>query len=84
MGKDLSELASYMLVKVQALLDQANAASLDLVIEDTGRTPEEQQVKIQQGVSWTAHSKHLPQLPEMKSEAIDCVPRVCLSLKYWG
>jgi peptidoglycan L-alanyl-D-glutamate endopeptidase CwlK len=84
MGKNLNELASYMLPKVQALIDQANAAGLDVIIEDTGRTPVEQQVKLAQGVSWTTRSKHLPQPPEMKSEAIDLVPRAVLTLKYWG
>ena len=84
MGKDLSELASYMLPLAQELLDQATAAGLDPIIEDTGRTETEQEKKIDQGVSWTTKSRHLPQPPEMKSEAIDVVPRVCMSLKYWG
>lgn len=84
MGKDLDELASYMLPLAQDLISQANAAGLDVVIEDTGRTDTEQAQKIALGVSWTTRSKHLPQPPEMKSEAIDLVPRACLYLKYWG
>ena len=84
MGKDLSELASYMIPLATKLLGAAVAAGLDPVIEDTGRTPAEQQVKLAQNVSWTAHSKHLPQPPEGKSEAIDIVPRALMSVKYWG
>src|SRR5258708_17623713 len=84
MGKDLSELASYMRPLAEQLIDNANAQGLDVVVEDTGRTVEEQAVKLATNVSWTAHSKHLPQPPEIKSEAIDLVPRACIPLKYWG
>jgi hypothetical protein len=84
MGKDLSELASYMMPLASKLLGLAVAAGLDPVVEDTGRTQAEQAIKISQNVSWTSHSKHLPQPPEMKSEAIDIVPRALLALKYWG
>lgn len=84
MGKSLDELASYMRPLAEQLLEQATAAGLDPVVEDTGRTPAEQVTKLSQGVSWTKNSKHLPQPPEWKSEAIDIVPRACMSLKYWG
>src|SRR5882724_1584228 len=84
MGKSLSELASYMIPLVDELLSKAEDAGLNPIIEDTGRTPTEQQLKLVSGVSWTSKSKHLPQPPEMKSEAIDIVPRVCIPLKYWG
>jgi len=84
MGKDLNELASYMLPLAQQLLAEATAAGLEPVVEDTGRTVEEQVTKIATGVSWTTRSKHLPQPPENKSEAIDVVPKECMSLKYWG
>jgi hypothetical protein len=84
MGKEISGLASYMQPVAEAVIADANAAGLDVVIEDTDRSVSEQQQKIATGVSWTSHSKHLPQPPEMKSEAIDLVPRICLSLKYWG
>lgn len=84
MGKLIAELASYFQPLAQELLDQARFAGLDPVIEDTGRTVSEQQVKIATGVSWTQKSKHLPQPPEEKSEAIDIVPRACMALKYWG
>ncbi len=84
MRKDLDELASYMKPLAEELLQLATEAGLDPVTEDTGRSPEEQQAKLSQGVSWTKRSKHLAQPPEMKSEAIDIVPRACMSLKYWG
>jgi|SRR6267142_300506 len=84
MGKDLDELASYMKPLAEELLSQAKAAGLDPVVEDTGRTVEEQDQKLALGISWTLRSKHLPQPPEMKSEAIDIVPRECMSQKFWG
>ena len=80
----MDELASYFRPFAEQLLDVARQRGLDPVIEDTGRTVTEQQVKLIQGVSWTQRSKHLPQPPEMKSEAIDIVPRACMVLKYWG
>jgi hypothetical protein len=84
MGKSLDELASYMLPIATALIAKAQDAGLDPVVEDTGRSHDEQTIKVSTGVSWTNNSKHLPQPPENKSEAIDVVPRVCMSLKYWG
>jgi hypothetical protein len=84
MSKDMAALASYFLPLAQALIDQANEADLDVVIIDTGRTPEEQEEKIAQGVSWVVRSKHEPQPPEGKSEAIDLCPRVLLSEKAWA
>jgi len=84
MGNSLSELTSYFQPLAEQLIASANDAGLDVVIEDTGRTEVQQQLKLATGVSWTQRSKHLPQPPEMKSEAIDLVPAVCMSLKYWG
>src|SRR2546429_59843 len=84
MGKSLDELSSYFRPQAEALLQRATDAGLYPIVEDTGRTPEEQVVKLAQGVSWTQHSKHLPQPPEMKSDAIDIVPRECIALKFWG
>jgi hypothetical protein len=84
MGKDLNELASYFLPIAQQLIDQGNAAGLDLVIITTGRTATEQLTKIATGVSWVTRSKHEPQPPEGKSEAIDLCPRVLLTEKNWA
>jgi hypothetical protein len=69
---------------VDELLTRATEAGLDPVIEDTGRSAVEQEQKLNLGVSWTLRSKHLPQPPEMKSEAIDIVPKACMSEKFWG
>lgn len=74
MGRDLNELASYFLPKAQALLDACAAADCPVRVVDTGRTPQEQTIKLAQGVSWIPVSKHEPQPPEGKSEAIDIVP----------
>jgi hypothetical protein len=84
MGKDLSELATYFLPQVVELLERLTEAGLEPVVEDTGRTFTEQEQKLNLGVSWTTKSKHLPQPPEMKSEAIDIVPRACMAEKFWG
>lgn len=84
MGKSLSGLASYVRPIVEELLTQATAAGLYPIIEDTDRTEDEQIIKLAQGVSSTRRSRHLPQPPEGKSEAIDIVPKECLPLKYWG
>ena len=84
MGKSLDGLASYFRPLAEALLQQATDAGLYPEVEDTDRTPEEQKVKVATGVSHILLSRHLPQPPEMKSEAIDIVPRACIPLKYWG
>lgn len=74
MGNNLNELASYMQNKAQLLIDNCAAAGIPIRVVDTGRSPSEQTIKLQTGVSWTKWSKHEPQRPEMKSEAIDIVP----------
>ena len=78
MGKDLNELASYFLPQAQALLDACAAVGIPCRVVDTGRTASEQVTKLEQQVSWTAYSKHEPQAPEGKSEAIDIVPLTIL------
>lgn len=78
MGHDLDELASYFKPKAQALITACASAGVAVRVVSTGRTPEEQQQKLAQGVSWTTNSKHLPQPPEMLSEAIDIVPLTVL------
>jgi len=79
MGRDLSELASYFLPLATKLIEQCALARVPVRVVDTGRTPTEQEQKIAQGVSWTVRSKHEPQPPEYKSEAIDIVPESILS-----
>ena len=84
MGNSLTELASYMLPLAQELIQRAAVAGIEPIVIDTGRTPAEQQVKIEQGVSWTLNSKHEPQPPEGKSEAIDIAPKSLLATKLWS
>jgi len=84
MGKSLEELDSETRPLAEQLLALAIEAGLDPVVEDTGRTSDEQAGKVALGVSWTRNSLHLPQPPEQKARAIDIVPRACLSLKFWG
>lgn len=79
MGRDLQELASYMLPLAVELIRQCGEAGVDVRIVDTGRTPSEQEQKLAQGVSWVSRSKHEPQPPEGKSEAIDIVPMSVLA-----
>jgi len=46
-------------------------AGLDPVVEDTGRTSDEQAGKVALGVSWTRNSLHCLKPPEQKARAID-------------
>jgi|SRR5579864_1977427 len=84
MGNSLDALASYFRPQVDDFLGRADAAGLDLVVVDTDRTPVEQVQKVILGVSWTQNSKHLPQPPEGKSEAIDVAPQAYLAMKNWN
>jgi D-alanyl-D-alanine carboxypeptidase len=84
MGKNLTELTSYMLQLAEALLAKSKVAGIALAVIDTGRTPAQQQVKLAQNVSWVTRSKHEPQPPEMLSEAIDVCPLVLLNTKLWS
>jgi len=84
MGRNISELASYVQPLCAQFLANAQAAGIDCVLIDTGRTPGEQQQKLAQGVSWTQNSKHEPQPPEMKSEAFDVAPEEYLTMKLWN
>ena len=83
MGNSLDALASYFRPQVDDFLNRCSVAGIDLIIVDTDRTPAEQVVKLSQGVSWTNRSKHEPQPPEMKSEAIDVAPKEYLPMKGW-
>lgn len=74
MGKDLNELASYFLPIALQLIDGCAAIGVPVRVVDTGRTRTEQLIKLVNKVSWTEYSKHEPQPPEEKSEAIDVVP----------
>lgn len=84
MGNSLDALASYFRPQVDDFLSRVATAGIALTVIDTDRTPAEQEQKLAQGVSWTTHSKHEPQSPEMKSEAIDVCPTEYLPMKGWN
>ena len=84
MSNSLDDLASYFRPQVDDFLARCQAAGISLAVIDTLRTPAEQEQKLAQGVSWTSHSKHEPQPPEMKSEAIDVCPTEYLTMKLWN
>ena len=84
MGNSLQELASYMQPLAVALINKCQLAGVPVAVIDTGRNAAEQVQKLAQGVSWTRNSRHEPQPPEMKSEAIDVCPKVYLSMKGWN
>lgn len=84
MGKSLDTLASYFRPRVDDFLGRCEAEGIPLTVIDTDRTEDEQSLKLAQGVSWTHNSKHLPQPPEGKAEAIDVCPTVYLTMKGWN
>jgi hypothetical protein len=76
---DLTQAATYFQPIVFQLLEACAKVGVPCRIVDIARTPSQQLVKIQTGVSWTNNSRHLPQPPEGKSEAVDIVPLAVLS-----
>lgn len=85
MSRSLSDLDPKLVAKAVVLLDKAESElGFAVVIIDTLRTPEEQAENIRKGVSWTVHSKHLPQPDCGKSHAIDVAPRHLMALKGWA
>jgi hypothetical protein len=84
MGNSIDELASYVQSLCTQFLAEALAAGIDCLLVDTGRTEAQQQQNIANHVSCTENSKHLPQPPEMKSEAFDVAPKAYLAMKGWN
>jgi hypothetical protein len=84
MGNSLDALASYFRTQVDTFLAKCATAGIPLTSIDTDRTVSEQAQKIAEGVSWTQNSRHLPQPPEEKSEAIDVCPTPYLTMKLWN
>jgi hypothetical protein len=75
----LDDAASYARPLFEQLLQGCVKVKVPCRIVDIIRTPAQQEQKLLDGVSWTQHSKHEPQPPESKSEAIDIVPLAILS-----
>lgn len=74
MSRKLDDLDSRFKPIVFEFLARLTEARIHVIVVDTIRTIEEQRENIKKGVSWTLNSKHLPQPPEMKSQAIDVCP----------
>lgn len=84
MGRGMEELASYMRPLCKEFFALALEAGIHCTLIDTGRTSAEQTQKLLSKVSWTPHSKHLPQPPEDLSEAFDVCPTEYLVMKGWN
>lgn len=84
MGNRLDELASYFRPRAEAWLAACSAIGIPLRVIDTGRTMSEQTKKLRDSVSWTQWSKHEPQPPENKSEALDAAPEMILKETEWN
>ena len=74
MSRALSDLDSRLRPIAVELIARCVEAGIPVLIVTTGRTLAEQQAAVARGVSWTLHSKHLPQPPDGKSLAIDLAP----------
>lgn len=79
MDTSLDDLASCFRPLAEQLLDGCVGAGIPVRVVDTLRTPAQQEQALTAKRSWTHHSKHLPQPPENKSEAIDIVPLAILA-----
>lgn len=66
------------------LLSQSELAGVPLRVIDMLRTPEEQDVNLANGTSWTKNTLHLPQPCCGKSHAIDVCPIALLPKKGWA
>ncbi len=73
MSRKLDDLEPNFKLTVFELLARLTEAGIMVQIIDTLRTPAEQEENIRKGVSWTKHSKHLPN-PAGKARAIDICP----------
>lgn len=80
MSRRLDDLDVGFKLKVFEFLARCIEAGLPVMVVDTLRTPREQKENLRRGVSWTTHSKHLPQPPDRKSKAIDICPYLQYSL----
>lgn len=83
MQPNLSDLSDAIRPKIEAFLSALNARGVLVKWTSILRTHEEQAENILKGVSWTTHSRHLPDA-DGKSNAIDICPidRYALSSKH--
>lgn len=80
MTRSLNDLDSRARPLFCELIAQAAAEGIPVMIVNVLRNDEEQADNLARGVSATLKSKHLPQLPEGKSLAIDICPYDTFSL----
>src|ERR1043165_9615902 len=73
-SRALDDLTPEMKPKAMELIARCAEAGIPVMIINTLRTLAEQQQNVAKGVSWTMNSKHLPQAPTFKSDAIDICP----------
>lgn len=83
MSKCLDDLSCVARSKIDQVLARLKQAGISITIIDVLRTPKEQEENIRRGVSWTKHSKHLPD-KNGKSNAIDIAPTELLKEKNWA
>lgn len=74
MSRALDDLDPRFRPLAMELIARAIEHKIPVLVVDTLRTPAEQAVYLARGVSWTRHSRHLPQPPSGLSLAIDLVP----------
>jgi peptidoglycan L-alanyl-D-glutamate endopeptidase CwlK len=83
MSCSIEDLSSEFKPKATQLLDILKHLGLKVMVLDTLRTLEEQKINIKNGVSWTLHSRHLPD-NNGKANAMDIVPLSVINLKNWA
>lgn len=82
-SRDPLKLCQCLRVLYLDLIEQAKAEDISCVLIETLRDAERQQYYIDEGVSWTKRSKHLPQPPSGLSLAFDLAPKDYLKHKLW-
>src|SRR3972149_7885015 len=74
MSRLLDDLTPFFRVLAVELLARLVEAGIPVLIVNTLRSVEEQEVNIKNGVSWTKNSRHLPNSIDGKAQAIDICP----------
>ena len=84
MSRRLDDLDPTFRALVFELIARCAEEGICLMIVDTLRTIDEQRDNLIRGVSWTIHSKHLPQPPNGLAKAVDVVPYELYTLARGG
>lgn len=83
-SRDLSDLCPCLRPVVEDFIAACKFQGYPLRIVEVLRDPERQAHYLRTNVSWTTRSRHLPQLPNGKSLAIDLCPEAYLPMKGWN